>query len=494
MALHSACIRAVSAVVIAALGFTLCPAPASAADTTSATVVAASYPIESADTAQASNPFADVPANHWAYDAVRQLAADGYIQGYPDGQYKGQRPMTRYEAAVLTDRAVRSIEAKLAQLQQVEQRDIAAVRALMAAFRPELDALKRQVAALQQLTADQGKHIDALQKQADATQLRVNQGKLGFQMDYKPATGFTNVSVVNGGPTACTTVAICPVGQAIPVGQGGTTANNGGTAFTFGPGVTNAAPVGPFAHGFSSTLMRFFLGGQVDPRFSYGLRISTRIIQGNALSGQTTMTPSFCSNATTSNCSFTDLNTAVGASGAGGNTYALNLDYAYMQYSSPGGLTAKLGRWGNGSYGKYNVGGSTQFYGGGQSTGLELGFNDPAGRVFGEVYLQPSAVTAFTLSSAQATSTSTATQTSPINVCNTNVVGLNLGAVQPQFASVNPNCNTSQGSLALWGLYYFPYSRTAVGSTYFTDPGKPQTFYDSAAVNCTYAGTARMAM
>src|SRR5579875_1891934 len=50
---------------------------------------------------------ADVPPNHWAYDAVRQLAADGYIQGYPDGQFKGQRPMTRYEAAVLTDRAVR---------------------------------------------------------------------------------------------------------------------------------------------------------------------------------------------------------------------------------------------------------------------------------------------------------------------------------------------------------------------------------------------------
>jgi hypothetical protein len=59
---------------------------------------------------------------------------------------------------------------------------------------------------------------------------------------------------------------------------------------------------------------------------------------------------------------------------------------------------------------------------------------------------------------------------------------------------VNPNCNTSQGSLAVWGLYYFPYSRTAVGSTYFTDPGKPQAFYDASAVNCTYAGTARMAM
>ena len=148
MVISTARIRGLSAAVIVTLG--LCTLqPAAAADASS--VEAAASPVSQADqtskiVSQASNPFADVPANHWAYDAVRQLAADGYIQGYPDGQYKGQRPMTRYEAAVLTDRAVRSIEAKLAQLQQVEQRDIAAVRALINAFRPELDAIKTQVA------------------------------------------------------------------------------------------------------------------------------------------------------------------------------------------------------------------------------------------------------------------------------------------------------------------------------------------------------------
>jgi hypothetical protein len=73
----------------------------------SGTTIAAT-PQQPVDEAQA-NPFADVPANSWAYDAVAKLAADGYIQGYPDGQFKGQRPMTRYEMAVLVNRAVNGL-------------------------------------------------------------------------------------------------------------------------------------------------------------------------------------------------------------------------------------------------------------------------------------------------------------------------------------------------------------------------------------------------
>ena len=47
----------------------------------------------------AANPFSDVPADSWAYDAVTTLAADGVIDGYPDGTYQGQNTMTRYEMA-----------------------------------------------------------------------------------------------------------------------------------------------------------------------------------------------------------------------------------------------------------------------------------------------------------------------------------------------------------------------------------------------------------
>ncbi|UCH34782.1 MAG: S-layer homology domain-containing protein, partial [Armatimonadota bacterium] len=54
--------------------------------------------------AGAQGAFSDVPSDHWAYDAVQELAQDGVIIGYPDGTFKGQRQMTRYEFAMALSR------------------------------------------------------------------------------------------------------------------------------------------------------------------------------------------------------------------------------------------------------------------------------------------------------------------------------------------------------------------------------------------------------
>ena len=54
----------------------------------------------------AANPFSDVPRDHWAYDAVTQLAADGVIEGYGDGTYRGDRNITRYEMAQMVAKAM----------------------------------------------------------------------------------------------------------------------------------------------------------------------------------------------------------------------------------------------------------------------------------------------------------------------------------------------------------------------------------------------------
>ena len=54
----------------------------------------------------AANPFSDVPAGHWAYDAVNKLAAEGVIEGYPGGTYGGDRLMTRYEMAQIVAKAM----------------------------------------------------------------------------------------------------------------------------------------------------------------------------------------------------------------------------------------------------------------------------------------------------------------------------------------------------------------------------------------------------
>lgn len=50
--------------------------------------------------------FPDIPANHWAYEYVKDLADKGLVEGYPDGEFKGNRAMTRYEYAAIIYRAL----------------------------------------------------------------------------------------------------------------------------------------------------------------------------------------------------------------------------------------------------------------------------------------------------------------------------------------------------------------------------------------------------
>lgn len=52
--------------------------------------------------------FPDVPKDHWAYTYVKSLADRGYLEGYPDGEFKGDRAMTRYEYATVIYRALQN--------------------------------------------------------------------------------------------------------------------------------------------------------------------------------------------------------------------------------------------------------------------------------------------------------------------------------------------------------------------------------------------------
>jgi len=53
--------------------------------------------------------YADVPRGHWAYEAIARLSQAGIIEGYPDGNYYGNKPMTRYEFAVAIARLLQKI-------------------------------------------------------------------------------------------------------------------------------------------------------------------------------------------------------------------------------------------------------------------------------------------------------------------------------------------------------------------------------------------------
>ena len=86
----------------------------------------------------AANPFEDVPADHWAYDAIAQLAADGVIEGYGDGTYRGDQEITRYEMAQMIARAMAKGGG-----------DKALIDKLAAEFADELNNLGVRVAALE---------------------------------------------------------------------------------------------------------------------------------------------------------------------------------------------------------------------------------------------------------------------------------------------------------------------------------------------------------
>jgi hypothetical protein len=58
----------------------------------------------------AQQPFADVPLNHWAYNAVNSLAEQGLLEGYPDGTFQGKQRLTRYEFAQAVARLMDRME------------------------------------------------------------------------------------------------------------------------------------------------------------------------------------------------------------------------------------------------------------------------------------------------------------------------------------------------------------------------------------------------
>ena len=89
----------------------------------------------------AANPFSDVPRDHWAYDAVTQLAADGVVEGYGDGTYRGDRSITRYEMAQMTAKAMAK--------ENMPVSDRALVDRLAAEFADELNNLGVRVSNLE---------------------------------------------------------------------------------------------------------------------------------------------------------------------------------------------------------------------------------------------------------------------------------------------------------------------------------------------------------
>jgi len=92
-----------------------------------------------------ANPFSDVPADHWAYDAVSSLAQAGVIEGYEDGTFRGNKTMTRYEMAQIVAKAM---------TKELNADQQATVDELSQEFATELNSLGVKVAGLEKQMKD----------------------------------------------------------------------------------------------------------------------------------------------------------------------------------------------------------------------------------------------------------------------------------------------------------------------------------------------------
>lgn len=102
-----------------------------------------------------SAQFSDVPAGHWAKEAVDRITACGLITGFPDGTYRGNTNLTRYQAALIFQRLLNELKngGECVSGQQagtpVSAEDMAAIRNAVQELASELAALGVRVSALE---------------------------------------------------------------------------------------------------------------------------------------------------------------------------------------------------------------------------------------------------------------------------------------------------------------------------------------------------------
>ncbi len=149
--------------------------------------------------AYAANPFSDVSSDDWAYQAVSDLSVQGVVEGYPDGTFKGERNMTRYELAQIVARM-------LAKEDQLNAEQQATLNKLAAEFADELANLGVRVGNLEKKVGNLYWSGDARMLYSDNAKksskdtwngrMRINvkgqvnestyvQGRLKSQMNYK---------------------------------------------------------------------------------------------------------------------------------------------------------------------------------------------------------------------------------------------------------------------------------------------------------------------
>ncbi len=120
--------------------------------------------------AMAQEAFPDIPAGHWAGEAVSRIADLGIVIGFPDGTFRGNESFTRYQAALVVSRLLDVIQQNMDAMRAMSDADIASLRNALqelasdvAAQGVRLSAVEGQVAALSDDVASNSMRLDALE-------------------------------------------------------------------------------------------------------------------------------------------------------------------------------------------------------------------------------------------------------------------------------------------------------------------------------------------
>jgi len=152
-----------------------------------------------------AGPFTDVPTDHWAYDAIDKLQAEGFVEGYPDGTFRGNRSFTRYEMAMVVARIWDRLVSELENIPTPDMSDYVTqaefqdsmdmIYDLMDEFQEELDTLGMRVDDLENRMGSLEGRVTALEEGMSHVQIS---GMLRTRIediitnDYEMYGGFQN--------------------------------------------------------------------------------------------------------------------------------------------------------------------------------------------------------------------------------------------------------------------------------------------------------------
>jgi len=266
--------------------------------------------------------FPDVPANHWAYQAVQELADKGYVKGYSDGKFLGGRTMTRFEFATIIGRMVQTVSDLSAKFQAgqipttptgtpVTEDDLNTIQALVDSFKEQLAAIQSSVAGA----------TSPFQDQIDSLRQDVLDAKAMAQKAQETAN-----NSYGAGPGRKYTISGYLQERFIDAA--------GGSKVNFPPGspTSNSPYNGTYAAGgnnlsFVTRRARLRVAGAVTPNTNYALQVD--------VSGLTNNTPSGTSNS--SNAAVTDKEAWVSYTFGNGDQ-AKNPTLTAGQFANPYGI------------------------------------------------------------------------------------------------------------------------------------------------------------